>query len=246
MRQCKLDIWEQGANGEYQLSGKRCPRSNFLLQFPREICVVYGDAVILTWIAEVLAEARARHPFAVVCQRRPADIVSLQGAAKRTYRGKHWDAHGDLGKFGTHQLSTWFLSMTAVLEVLTEHFGVLWERLGELAQEHGWFADLEPVQSMVREVLWSQLVRYWGGTVESVTTSSPCDLSTVLHWRTAMRMLAEFPDEQYSQVSWVSLVHGPPRRPTHAWVADGHCHLELLRQWVSVYATVESTVQYFM
>ena len=122
-----------------------------------------------------------------------------------------------------------------------------WEKLGELAaQERGWLADLEPAQSMVREVLWSQLVRYWGGTIESVTTSSPCDLSTVLHWRTAIRMLAELPEEQRSQVSGVSLVHGPPRRPTCAWVVDGHCHLELLRQRVCIYATVESAFLYFM
>ena len=165
------------------------------------------------------------------CQSATSSQVHLQG--------KHWDAHEDLGKFGPHQLSTRFLSITVVLEVFTEHFGVPWEKLGELAQERGWLGDLEPAQSMVREVLWSQLVRYWGGTVESVATSSPCDLSTVLHWRTAMRMMAELPAEQRSQVSGASLVHGPPRRPTHAWVVDGHCHLKLLRQRVSIYATVE-------
>ena len=74
-----------------------------------------------------------------------------------------------------------------------EHFGVPWEKLGKLGQERGWLVDLEPAQSLVREVLWSQLVRCWGGTVESVATSSPCDLSTILHWRTFMRMLAEIP-----------------------------------------------------
>ena len=125
-------------------------------------------------------------------------------------------------------------------------FYVPWEQLGELTQERGWLADLKPAQSMVREVLWSQLVRYWAGTVESVTTSSPCDLSTVLHWKTAMRMMAKLPAEQRLQVSGASLVHGPPRRPTRAWVVDGHCHLELLRQWVSIYATVESALLYFM
>ena len=179
------------------------------------------------------------------CQRRPVGIVCWEQPSAPT-KGKNWDAHEDLGKFGTHQLSTWFLSTTAVLEVLAKHLSVPWEKLDKLAQERRWLADLEPAQSMVMDVLWSQLVRYWGGAVESVATSSPCDLSTVLHWRTAMRMLAELPEEQRSQVSGASLVHGLPRRPTRAWVVDGHCHLELLRQWVSIYDTVESTFLYFM
>ena len=168
------------------------------------------------------------------------------GSSQAHLQGKHWDAHEELRKFGTHQLSTWFPSITAALEVFAEHFGVPWEKLGGLAQEHRWLADLEPAQSMVTEVLWSQLVRYWGGTVESVATFPPCDLSTVVHWRTTMMMLAELPEEQRSQVSGVNLVHGPPRRPTHAFIVDDHCHLELLRQRVSSHATVENIVQFFM
>ena len=109
------------------------------------------------------------------------------GSSQAHLQGKHWDVHEELGKFGSQQLSTWFLSITAVLEVVAEHFGVPWEKLGEVVQERGWIADLEPAQSVVRQVLWGQLVRYWGGTV-TTATSSPCDLSTVLHWRTGMMM----------------------------------------------------------
>ena len=47
---CTSSDEERRLEWEYQRIGKRCPRSNFLLQFDiqREIYVVYGDAVILT------------------------------------------------------------------------------------------------------------------------------------------------------------------------------------------------------
>ena len=166
------------------------------------------------------------------------------GSSQAHLQGKHWDVHEELGKFGSQQLSTWFLSITAVLEVVAEHFGVPWEKLGEVVQERGWIADLEPAQSVVRQVLWGQLVRYWGGTV-TTATSSPCDLSAVLHWRTGMRMMAELPKERRTQVSGARLVQGPASKPTRALVVDGHCHLELLRQRSGMHATIESILPFF-
>ena len=137
-------------------------------------------------------------------------LCQASGSSQAHLQGKHWDVHEELGKFGSQQLSTWFLSITAVLEVVAEHFGVPWEKLGEVVQERGWIADLEPAQSVV---LWGQLVRYWGGTV-TTATSSPCDLSTVLHWRTEMRMMAELPEERPTQVSSARLVQGQASKPT--------------------------------
>ena len=160
-------------------------------------------------------------------------------------QAKHWDVHEEQGRFGAHQLSTWFLTITQVLEEISEHFGVPWHKLGELAQQRGWLDHLEPAQSMVRQVLWGQLVRYWGGTVESVATSSTCDLSTVLHWRITMRMLAEFPEERRGQVTGARLVQGPVLKPTRAWVVDGHCHLELLRQRSGMHATIQNILPFF-
>ena len=190
----------------------------------------------------VLEEGRTRHPFAVVlgaregllalsvCREQPSTpTVEALGC---TWRSREvWNASA-VYMVPPHNCCFGGVSRT---------FGVPWEKLGKHVQEHGWLVDLEPW-----EVLWSELIRYWGRTVESVASSSPCELSTVLHWRTAIRVLTELPEEQRSQFSGVSLVHGPPRRPTHVWVVDGHCHLELLKQWVSIYATVENTVLYFM
>ena len=160
-------------------------------------------------------------------------------------QAKHWDVHEEQGRFGTHQLSTWFLTITQVLEEISEHFGVPWQKLGELAQQRGWLDDLEPAQSVVRQVLWGQLVRYWGGTVECVATSSPCDMSAVLHWRITMRMLTELTEERPGQVTGARLVQGPASKPTRAWVVDGHCHLELLRQRSGMQATIQNILPFF-
>ena len=89
----------------------------------------------------------------------------------------------------------------------------------------------------------------WSGTEEEQLS-----LSLLLHvicplyfiGGLAMRMLAKLPEEQHSQVSRASLVWALPRKPTHEWVVDGHCHLELLRQQMSVNTTVENTVQFFI
>ena len=44
------------------------------------------------------------------------------GSSQAHLQGKHWDVHEELGKFGSQQLSTWFLSITAV---------AFWRALGE-------------------------------------------------------------------------------------------------------------------
>lgn len=159
-------------------------------------------------------------------------------------QSQHWDVHPGQGKFGSHELGIWFHSIVAVLEVFAAHFGIHWTWLGALVRERGWLEDMEASVSIVREVLGEQLEQYWSGTVD-FTTSAPGDLSAVLHWRTAMRMLAEMPKELQLQVAGACLVHNPLVRPVRTRVIDGHCHLELLRRRLGFRATLQEALDYF-
>ena len=155
---------------------------------------------------------------------------------------RHWKCHEDERKFTDQTLTTWCESVKAILVVLARQLGKVPDSLGEFLNAEVWLQAMETTVSVSYEVLGEQLAAYWRGTVETVATPSPSDVAALLHWRTMMRLLAEVPGEVRTQVRQLPLVDGSAGVLHGAVAIDGHCHLQLTPQWVSLRATIESAL----
>ena len=169
------------------------------------------------------------------CQRAECNSFHL---AKR-----HWVLLEEEGKLSEQRQTTWFKSMKAILDLVAKQLRKSPERLEDFVHQTGWLQDLEPTVSISRKVLGEQLSVYWRGTVESVATPSPSDVAALLHWRTMMHLLSELSEEVQKWVRQAPLLSGQTGIMRGSVVIDGHCHLELLHQWVSSKATIESALE---
>ena len=169
------------------------------------------------------------------CQRAECSSFHL---AKR-----HWVLLEEEGKLSEQRQTTWFKSMKAILDLVAKQLRKSPERLEDFVHQTGWLQDLEPTVSISRKVLGEQLSVYWRGTVESVATPSPSDVAALLHWRTMMHLLSELSEEVQKWVRQAPLLSGQTGIMRGSVVIDGHCHLELLHQWVSSKATIESALE---